>query len=289
METILDIDPGDRIIIKVGDYSEIKSIDSKKQSNIEKIKKASKAAGIGVGGRLVGRAALTLISPIGAALLVSATDIMSINKLLQSKGTDGFSYVEVPINHASSFLKWKGIISPEKNTFYIKSPHNDAVYIPAAKFHTILFEEKYNEAIALLTELKPKSLLVECMEGYSKEIKTKAGFQKDGINVNADFEKDSRVERKNMYRGEYKKPETLERHVVSSEYIWYQSETLWQKVVDGVIRHGLEQVEMDIIYDNDFGVNADLELSLAKVAGGNIAVKFASFKKTRWKVKATFW
>lgn len=289
METILDIDPDDRKIIKIGDYSQIKLIVSKKQTNIEKLKRVSKAAGIGLGGRLAGRAALALISPIGAALLVGATDLMSIKKLLQTKDSSDFAYIEVPIKQAYQFLNWKGANSPEKNTFYIKSPHKDNVYISASKFHTVLFEEKYTEAIDLLMALKPKNLIVEHREGYSQEIRTKAGVLKDGLNALGNFMKDGKNERKIMFKGEFKKPISLERDKLSSNLIWYPAEEKWQSIVEGVTKHGLEHVEMDILYDDDFGVNTELELSLAKVAGGSAAVKFVSYKRTLWKVKATFW
>ncbi|MNC57613.1 hypothetical protein D3C75_1072900 [compost metagenome] len=92
-----------------------------------------------------------------------------------------------------------------------------------------------------------------------------------------------------MYKSDYKRPGNLERHGISSDLICYTSEGIWQRIVQGVTNGGMEHVEMDIMYEDDFGVNADLALSLSKVAGGNTAVKFASFKKTHWKVKATFW
>ncbi|WP_449603863.1 hypothetical protein [Paenibacillus sp. Marseille-Q9583] len=286
-KTILDIDPNDRKVLLIGDYSEIETVIT--QNSDDKLKKMVKTAGISMAGRLAARTAFSLVNPLGAALVVGAADLIGMKSWKEKEVTTELTYIKVPLKQAFDNLEWKGSISPQKNTFYIKNPHNDKVYFPAKSFHSIAFEEKYNEAIRLLMSLKPKELTVEYREGYSQEINARFSGGKKAVKGQGNFQMSNERGKEILFKAEFRKPSLFSKAKLPSDLIWYPTEEKWLSVVDGVLNHGLEKVEMDISYNDDFGINAELQASIAKILGGKAKSDYTKFTKTLWKVNATFW
>ncbi|MDQ0192544.1 hypothetical protein [Paenibacillus wynnii] len=291
-KNILDFHSSERNIILLGDFSETEIVEKgSKLKAHSHAKDVGTAVGIKVAGRIASKLVLPIINPIGAAIVNGAADIASmasISSLLKNT-TAEFTYLKVPYSQAHDFLKWKGSLVPQKDAYYIKNPHDDRVYFPADKFHTLAFEEKYNEAIRLLMALKPKNLTVEYREGYARELNAKVKGKKEVINAEADLKVNQVKGNEVLFSAEFEKPNFFSRAKKPSDLIWYPSEEKWHSLVDGVINHGLKKVEMDISYNDDFGVTANLQASIAKAIGGKIESKYTVFRQTLWKVSATFW
>jgi|GEM_PF-2837230 len=211
-----------------------------------------------------------------------------------AKKRAAFDYIEVPHRIASAELMWKGIVKPELDKFYIVSPRNDRVYFPFEKFHSLAFEEKVNEALRILMHLKPRELLVVHEEGYdvgvdvSTEIHAKSKLVKGGGELQSHRKTDKKV----MIRGTFQKPGLLERFRsvhLPDDLLWYPTEEKWRSIVDGVLQHGLKEVDLEIDYLEDFGVNTKLQADIMKQANWKGKSNYTQFQKTRWKVVATFW
>lgn len=209
-----------------------------------------------------------------------------------SKKWAAFDYLEVPHTIASSELLWKGTVKPELEKFYIISPQNDKAYFPFEKYHSLAFEEKVNEAIKIMMHLKPRELLVVHEEGYDTGINTTAEIHAKSklIKGSGELTIDKKSDKKVMFKASFQKPRLFDRSVqLPSDLIWYPSEEKWMSIVEGVLNHGLKEVNMEINYFEDFGVNAKLQADILKQAKIKGRSNVKHFQKTSWKVIASFW
>jgi hypothetical protein len=205
-----------------------------------------------------------------------------------------FDYLEVPHEIASSELIWKGTVRPELNNFYIISPRNNKVYFPFEKYHSLAFEEKVNEAIRIMMHLKPRELLVVHEEGYghgintSTEVEAKAKMFEGKGEVQLEKKTGKEVKFKASFQ-ESKQLDWEKSIQLPDDLIWYPTEEKWRSIVEGVLTHGLKQVDMEINYIEDFGVNAKLQADIMKQANIKVKSDVTQFQKTSWNVIASFW
>ncbi|MUT66153.1 hypothetical protein [Paenibacillus sp. NEAU-GSW1] len=235
---------------------------------------------------------ITSMMPLGIGPVLLDSVAGAIKTI--SKKWAAFDYLEVPHAIASSELEWKGTVKPELDKFYILSPHNNRAYFPFEKYHTLAFEEKVNEAIKILMHLKPRELLVVHEEGYELDVNTNAEVKAKAklVKGSGEMQMEKKSEKKVMFKASFQKPglfNNFKTVQLPNDLIWYPSEEKWRSIVDGVLHHGLKEVDMGIHYFEDFGINSKLQADIMKQANIKIGSEVTQFKKTSWKVIASFW
>lgn len=285
MESILDVHPIKRNIIYIGDFT-----------------KLNHAVKNNTFGHIVNEYSDNITRPdlplhkripyLIAMPLALNTTIAGVKTL--SKKRFSFDYLEVPYQMSYNELKWKDSIQPKMNTFYIMNPRNDRVYFPVEKFHALAFEEKANEAIKILMSLKPKELTVEHEEGYETEISTAVAVSAKAklIKADGDLRLENNSSKKVLFKASFGKPNFLEKFrsvTLPDDLVWYPAEEKWRSIVEGVLKHNLKDVEMEINYFDDFGMDVNLQADILKQSDSKIKTNVSHFKRTLWKVKASFW
>ncbi len=175
---------------------------------------------------------------------------------------------------------------PQDNTVYAGHPLIAKAYFPVSAFHRFLFEHKVTEAIRLLMSLGAKTMLVEHVDGWSKQFAGSLNLpipQADGtasLSASAKRKAESSILFHAKLRG-------LDNPTKPNGMLWFPYEATWQQLCDGRINFGLQQFSLAVCYSDDLGVNANLTAKLNEMALG-IGGQFEGFKKTTWKIEGAF-
>lgn len=174
---------------------------------------------------------------------------------------------------------------PRNKVLYTAHPSKPNLYIPVSDFHRFTFEHKFSEVLSILMHLGAKEILVEHVSGWGHDFASKlsvgvpqygSGGMEMGITSNSS--------RKVLYKAELPgndKPE------VPQNLIWYSHEPTWQKIAEGRIKFGMKNFGMQLIYQDDYGVNAELKAK-AKGAGLDLGGKFEDHQSTTWSISGKF-
>jgi hypothetical protein len=158
-------------------------------------------------------------------------------------------------------------------------------YYPLHEFHLSMHRQKSHELIQILRSMQVKYYRIEHIEGF----KDGKGFSVDGSAIIDDM--------KIGVGGGQRKETSFENNVICEEtptptgeipqlpqsLIWYDFEPEWQVAVDGILKHGTQQMSFVYSYVNNYGVDINFNLAYDK-AKLNTKIQGTEFQKTVWKV-----
>ena len=175
---------------------------------------------------------------------------------------------------------------PQDGVLYVGHPTVHEIYYPTAQFHRLAFEHKLSEAIELLMALGAIEINVEHQVGWGKEFSTNLNVPtgKAGEQVGTTAGKNTEKQRHVLFQISL---EGTSDPSVPDELVWFPQEPTWQQVARGRIKYGMKSFSISLRYENDFGINADLEVMAGK-AGLNLGGKFKNHESTIWKVQGSF-
>lgn len=178
---------------------------------------------------------------------------------------------------------------------YIGHPHVPGRYFPAAKFHVQVFEDKTRELIHILRSLGATYFRVEHLSGFMKEVDVKGGL---GVPVKivakAEIEGEARGHRKESSRILWEEcAEPYGEPMLPENLIWYHGESLWQELVSSRLNNKAKKnLDIQISYVEDFGINASVAASLSAVKTKLFRLElggtYVDYQETIWNVRATF-
>ncbi|UTF51815.1 hypothetical protein NLA06_07995 [Desulfomicrobium sp. ZS1] len=173
---------------------------------------------------------------------------------------------------------------PRELTMYVAHPAVPTVYYTAAVFHRMAFEHKFSESIQLLMSLGASQIVVEHVHGWAKEFSANisAGLPKGEANFSAGNK--ASASSKLLFEAvlKNKKAPTL-----PDGLVWYMHEPTWQAVAKGRLEYGMQQFSLNVVYEDDYGVNAGLKVRAQK-AGLELGGSFEDHMATIWKIHGEF-
>lgn len=176
---------------------------------------------------------------------------------------------------------------PLYETVYVGHPLLPSVYIPLSRFHRFLFEEKLAELLMVLWSLGAKKVTITHEYGYGNEFNAGGGLT---VPVDLPVEAGASFSRKKSQssRG------TIEAYfqpvatpLIPNSVVWYKYEPTWTRVAEARLSAGLKEIDVELRYDDDFGISTDVAVQLAQngfKAGG----EFQKHQHTSWKFKSSF-
>lgn len=173
---------------------------------------------------------------------------------------------------------------PREQTMYVAHPATPTVYYTAASFHRMAFEHKFSEAIRLLMSLGASHIVVEHVHGWSREFSANlsAGLAQDGGNLSGGTNASSSS--KLLFDAVLN---NTKRPVLPLGLVWYAHEPAWQAVATGRLEYGMQQFSLNVVYEDDFGINAGLKVRAQK-AGLELGGSFEDHMATTWKIHGKF-
>lgn len=160
------------------------------------------------------------------------------------------------------------------------------VYYTIAEFHRITFEHKFSEAIRLLMYLGANQLRVEHVRGWSREFSNRLSVPlaqaTAAVTGHVESARGSQVQL--LYEAELagtqepKLPDSL---------VWYPHESTWRIIAEGRLQFELQQFSLNVVYEDDYGVNAGLRASASK-AGFDLGGNFEDHEATTWRISGSF-
>lgn len=173
---------------------------------------------------------------------------------------------------------------PRDQAMYVAHPAVPTVYYTAASFHRMVFEHKFAEAVRLLMNLGASKITVEHVHGWSNEFSTNISVGLPEGEGGASAGKKGSASSKLLFEALLKNQEAPR---LPSDLVWYHHEAAWQAVADGRLKHGMQQFSLNVIYEDDFGVNAGLKMKAQKV-GLDMGGAFEDHMATTWKIHGVF-
>ncbi|MCX6628387.1 MAG: DUF697 domain-containing protein [Candidatus Solibacter sp.] len=181
-----------------------------------------------------------------------------------------------------------GTGQPEANFPYIAHPYKPLVYYPAPKFHDCLFDDKAREILKILVYLGAAHVTLDVQKGYGWKAKigTEAGLRRVpvGLKIGAGKSSSKRL----YFNGKYSPTQAPQ---LPPDTVWYEHEPIWRDIAEQRLRQGLEQFELKVEYNDDFGIDAELLAGLGKllkIAGVRLSGAYTKFKSTIWLVEVEF-
>lgn len=176
---------------------------------------------------------------------------------------------------------------PLYSVVYAGHPLKPSVYLPLAAFHRALFEEKFNELLALLAALGAAHVTIQYVYGYHEAFEgsaaakvpaqipvkldlsgTKQTTQQSGAQLTATF----------AHTGPAQVPTNL---------TWLPSEATWKSIVDARLNAGLQEIDVELNYNDDFGIDSTVAVGLESF-GFKLGGDFQKHERTLWKFHCTF-
>jgi len=153
------------------------------------------------------------------------------------------------------------------------------VYYPAAEFHRLTFQDKFLEAINILTNLGANKIHVEHQVGWSEEF---ALNQQEPLATAG-----MATARKSLSHFDFSARLAGNREpTLPDNLAWFPSEPSWQRIADMRLSHGLQEFSLSVEYRDDFNIQANIRG--AKWFGLNLGGKFIKHKSTIWRLTGTF-
>jgi hypothetical protein len=176
---------------------------------------------------------------------------------------------------------------PLYSVVYAGHPLKAPVYMPVSYFHRVLFQEKLNELLTLLYSLGAVEVTIHYLRGYAESFGAKGGVSlplEIPIQAGSSFCRASTSRTEGILRANFK-PERLP-HVPESP-VWYEHEATWMRVAQARLTAGLKEIDVELRYDDDFGVNAEVALKLSEF-GFKLGGAFSKHEETAWEFHAAF-
>lgn len=173
---------------------------------------------------------------------------------------------------------------PQLDHAYVGHPLVPDVYYTVAEFHRRLFEHKCSEAVRLLMHLGAKVIRVERVEGWGHAFAAKISVPGTagtfGASASAKGDSSSRL----LFEARLRNTAVP---CVPDDLDWFRHEPAWQAVAEARLKFGLETVNVQVEYFDDYGVNASLT---AAAQGYNLDIGglFEQCEKTKWTVSGEF-
>jgi hypothetical protein len=175
---------------------------------------------------------------------------------------------------------------PRPGVVYVGHPLVPHQYFTLADFHRRTFEHKVGELIDLLAHLGAQHFRVEHVRGKSTELMANASAAvldegQAAAGISASTRSISGL------RSEWRLSRPAEGPRLPDNLVWYQHEDLWQRVASRRIRHGLQSFALELTYEDDFGVSADIGAAFKK-CGLNLGGTFSRHEETTWRLVGDF-
>ena len=176
---------------------------------------------------------------------------------------------------------------PRDTVVYIGHPAMPNVYYTIAEFHRVTFEHKFSEAIRLLMYLGANQLRVEHVRGWSREFSSRLSvpLAQATVAVTGHIETASESQVQLLYEAEL--PGTQEPKLPDC-LVWYPHEPTWQVIAEGRLHFEMQQFSVNVVYEDDYGVNAGLRASAIK-AGFDLGGNFEDHEATMWRISGRFY
>lgn len=169
---------------------------------------------------------------------------------------------------------------------YAAHPHERGTYLPLARFHRYLIDEKRAELVNLASSLGARSLSLLDAQGVRKSGGVSAGIAgAKGFEGNADANASSASEFTLSFLAE---EQPLTSPTLPVKLVWFNHEPLWRAMADARISRGITKYTVSFSHDSDFGIDANL---CAKVAGMGLELggKFQQSESIKQTYEVTFW
>ncbi|MYL28151.1 MULTISPECIES: hypothetical protein [Halomonadaceae] len=175
---------------------------------------------------------------------------------------------------------------PRPRVLYVGNPVDARKYYTLANFHRAVFEHKFTEAVRVLMHLGAKTLTVEHIRGWSHEFAAQlsASLPRLSDNGSANFKREQKSSDDILFRATLSGCQQPE---VPPDVVWQPHEKTWQLVSEGRLKHGLEEFELNVSYEDDYGIDVDLKAKVQE-AGLEVGGNFMKHQSTVWKLRGTF-
>ena len=176
---------------------------------------------------------------------------------------------------------------PRDRVVYVGHPALAPVYYPAAGFHRFTFEHKFSEAVRLLMALGATELEVEHVRGWSEDFAANLSAPLPAaVPIDAEVTAGRRhaAGSSALFRA---KLAGLTEPRLPDDLVWFPHEPTWQQVADGRLNYGLQEFQLAVRYDDDYGIDAGFKLSAQKL-GLDLGGNFQEHESTTWKINGTF-
>lgn len=175
---------------------------------------------------------------------------------------------------------------PRDTVVYIGHPAMPDVYYTIADFHRVTFEHKFSEAIRLLMYLGASQVRVEHVRGWSKEFSSRLSvpLAQASASVAGHFEATQDSQVRLLYEAELS---GIREPKLPDSLVWYQHEPTWQLIAEGRLKFELQRFSLNVVYEDDYGVNAGLRTTAIK-AGFDLGGNFEDHEATTWRIFGRF-
>jgi hypothetical protein len=176
---------------------------------------------------------------------------------------------------------------PLYETAYAGHPLKPSVYLPVAGFHRALFEEKVNELLKLLVCLRASDVTIHHVRGYQDAFAAGGGL---AVPAELPVEVRASAGRATSHHS----AATLEARFtpvgnahIPEDTLWYAHEPTWRSVAEARMFAGLRVINVDLHYDDDFGIGGEIAMMLAGF-GFRLGGEFQKHERTIWKFHGSF-
>lgn len=169
---------------------------------------------------------------------------------------------------------------PREGELYVAHPVMSGVYYPINEFHKKVFEHKFSELNLLLMDLGVKKVEVEYVSGWDLETMNELSIPKTKAKLKINILNSRKI----IYKANYKDNNSLK---LPENLSWYYFEPAWQSVGEGRLKHGLQDFNLTLDYNDDFGINAELVATISKIGVGS-KNSFTKQENTVWKIAGAF-
>lgn len=172
---------------------------------------------------------------------------------------------------------------PRDGVVYVGNPAEARLYYPTGEFHRRTFEHKFSEAIRLLMSLGATHISVRAEKGWGREVNLQVDVPsplrkaKGKIKANRGERSDLLFEAE-LDGNSPRLPQRLS---------WFHGESTWQEIAEGRLHHGLRKFSLDVNYNDDYGIDADLSGRI-NAAGLKIGGQFVKAMQTTWRLEGRF-
>lgn len=176
---------------------------------------------------------------------------------------------------------------PLYDTVYAGHPLVPRVYVTVASFHRYLFEDKFNELFTLLYSLGARQVEMNHVRGYSTAIDRKGGLSLPGVSgldVTASGSRQLSQSSEGHLTAQFSP--NGEPHIPQS-LVWLPYEQTWKNVAEARLTGRLEEIDVELQYNDDYHIDKDLTINLSK-RGLSLGGSFEGHEPTTWKFKAKF-
>lgn len=175
---------------------------------------------------------------------------------------------------------------------YAVLPHDDQSYVPFDQYERIVFESKALELSQILIALGATRIRVHQKQGHSVSDKAsseaafspKPGSSLIPFNAKAEGAARSTVAESVLIGGEFdpRRPPRLPMGLK-----WFDSEPLWQAVVDGRLNHRMTKFQFALSHDSTSAGNIELSLRVPWLSAA-LNVEFEKLESTIWEYEGEF-